>query len=103
MSDAASVALIILIAMQLVLLVALAVVAVIASISIVEATALTRRNLRRHRRTVQTASSKIESTIEEKVVNPVAQFERGAAWAESFAAGIARALSQRFGPERPPD
>ena len=100
MSDAASVALIVLIAMQLVLLVALSVVAVIASISIVEATALTRRSLRRHRRTVENASTRFESVVEEKVVNPVAQFERGAAWAERLSADLARALSQRFGQGR---
>ena len=97
MSDAASVALIVLVAIQLVLLVALAVVAVIASISIVEATALTRRNLRRHRRTVQTVSARFESVVEKKVVTPVAQFERGAAWAERLVQDFADSLSQRFG------
>jgi hypothetical protein len=96
MSDAASVALIILIAFQLVLLVALSVVAVIASVSIVEATALTRRSLRHHRRTVEKASARFESAVEEKVVNPITQFERGAAWAERLATDVARALSQRF-------
>lgn len=100
MSDAASVALIILIAMQLGLLLALSVVAVIASVSIVEATALTRRSLRRHRRTLQNASTRFETVVEEKVVNPVAQFERGAAWAERLAADVARALSHRFGQGR---
>ncbi len=101
MSDAASVALIVLVAIQLVLLVALAVVAVIASVSIIEATALTRRSLRRHRKTVQTASARFESVIDKNVVTPVAQFERGAAWAERLAADIARAFTQRFG--RGPD
>ena len=100
MSDAASVALIVLVAMQLVLLVALSVVAVIASVSIIEATALTRRSLRRHRRTLESASARFESVVEEKVVEPVAQFERGAAWAERLAGDVARALAQRFGPGR---
>lgn len=100
MSDAASVALIVLVAMQLVLLVALSIVAVIASVSIIEATALTRRSLRRHRRTVQAASARFESVVEEKVVHPITQFERGAAWAERLAAEIVRALSQRFGQGR---
>lgn len=100
MSDAASVALIILVAIQLVLLVALSVVAVIASVSIVEATALTRRSLRHHRRTVENVSARFESAVEEKVVNPIAQFERGAAWAERLAEDILRALGQRFGQGR---
>lgn len=100
MSDAASVALIILVAIQLVLLVALSVVAVIASVSIVEATALTRRSLRHHRRTVENVTARFESAVEERVVNPIAQFERGAAWAERLAEDILRALGQRFGQGR---
>ena len=95
MSDPASVALLVLIAMQIVLLVALAVVSVLASLAIVEATAVTRRGLRAQQRRVSWASRSLESAVERKVVEPVAQFERGAVWVESFVRQMSALLSGR--------
>ncbi len=100
MSDPASVALLVLIAMQIVLLVALAVVAVLASLAIVEATALTRRGLRAQQRRVSSVNRSLESTVERKVVEPVAQFERGAAWVESVARQLSTLLSGRDSKQR---
>ncbi len=95
MSDPASIAIVILVAFQLVLLIALAVVAVLASISIIEATALTRRVLRKNHRKVNQIGERIETVLEEKVVDPVSRFERGAAWVESLTHNLGGELADR--------
>jgi hypothetical protein len=84
MSIAANIAVLILIAGTIVFLLILMVLLVLTGIALVEITALTRRFLRSQRERTGNLTQNIDNTVGQRLINPLARFERILVWSQEF-------------------
>lgn len=84
MSIAANIAVLILIAGAIMFLLTLMVILVLTGIAIVEFTALSRRFLRGQRQRTDNLKQNVEDTLDRRLINPLAQFQRSLIWSQEF-------------------